>query len=107
LLDLGKIGESACVKLNGHEVGAFWCAPFKAAVGQWLQSGKNTLEIEVTNLAANRIRDLDQRKVNWKYFYDANVLSRNYRPLDASGWPLFESGLLGPVTLAPLKKPSL
>lgn len=104
LLDLGKVGESARVKLNGHEVGAFWCAPFKATIGQWLQPGKNTLEVEVTNLAANRIRDLDQRKVNWKYFYDANVLSRNYRPLDASNWPLFESGLLGSVTLTPLKK---
>jgi hypothetical protein len=107
LLDLGKVCESARVKLNGHEVGAFWSAPFKAAIGQWLQPGKNTLEVEVTNLAANRVRDLDQRKVSWKYFYDANVLSRNYRPLDASNWPLFDSGLLGPVTLTPLKKLSL
>jgi hypothetical protein len=106
LLDLGKVAESARVKLNGHEVGAFWCAPFKAAIGQWLQPGRNTLEVEVTNLAANRVRDLDQRKVNWKYFYDANVLGRNYRPLDASNWPLFDSGLLGPVTLTPLKKVS-
>ena len=104
LLDLGTVRESARVRLNSHEVGAFWCAPFKAPVGRWLQSGKNTLEIEVTNLAANRIRDLDQRKVNWKYFYDANVLSHDYRPLDASTWPLFDSGLLGPVTLTPLKR---
>jgi hypothetical protein len=104
LLDLGRVCESARVKLNGHEVGAFWSAPFKAAIGQWLQAGQNTLEVDVTNLSANRVRDLDQRKVNWKYFYDANVLSRNYRPLDASNWPLFDSGLLGPVTLTPLKK---
>jgi len=104
LLDLGKVCESARVKLNGHAVDAFWCAPFMAPVGQWLQPGKNTLEVEVTNLAANRIRDLNQRKVNWKYFYDINVVSRNYRPLDASGWPLFDSGLLGPVALIPLKK---
>ena len=104
ILDLGAVHESARVKLNGHEAGSFWCAPFKAPVGQWLQPGKNLLEIEVTNLPANRIRDLDQRKVNWKYFYDANVLSRNYRPLDASNWPLFDSGLPGPVTLTPLKR---
>jgi hypothetical protein len=106
LLDLGRVAESARVKLNGHEIAAFWCAPFRAPVGEWLQPGKNTLEVEVTNLAANRIRDLDQRKVNWKYFYDANVLTRNYRPLDASNWPLFDSGLLGPVTLTPLKQPA-
>jgi alpha-L-rhamnosidase len=103
LLDLGTVRESARVRLNGHEVGAFWCAPFKAPVGRWLHPGENTLEIEVTNLAANRVRDLDLRKVNWKYFYDANVLSHDYRPLDASTWPLFDSGLLGPVTLTPLR----
>ena len=106
-LDLGRVCESARVKLNGREVAGFWCAPFNATVGQWLMPGRNTLEIEVTNLAANRIRDLDQRRVNWKYFYDANVLSRNYRPLDASHWRLFDSGLLGPVTLTPLKRLSL
>ena len=102
-LDLGTVDASARVKLNGHEIDAFWCAPFRAPVGQWLQPGRNTLEVEVTNLAANRIRDLDVRKVNWKYFYDINVVGRNYRPLDASKWPVFDSGLLGPVTLTPLK----
>ncbi len=106
LLDLGQVEASARVTLNGHPLDGFWCAPFQAPVGRWLQPGRNTLQVEVTNLAANRIRDLDQRKVNWKYFYDANVLTRNYRPLDASSWPLFPSGLLGPVTLTPLTTPA-
>ena len=100
LLDLGKVCDSARVKLNGHEVAALWCAPFKIAVGKWLQPGKNTLEVEVTNIAANRVRDLDIRKVNWKYFYDANLASLTQRGgLDASVWPIRDSGLLGPVTL--------
>ncbi|HTX66634.1 MAG TPA: glycosyl hydrolase [Opitutaceae bacterium] len=103
LLDLGAVDVSARVKLNGHEIDAFWSAPYRAPVGRWLQPGRNTLEVEVTNLAANRIRDLDVRQVKWKYFYDINVVGRNYRPLDASQWPLFDSGLLGPVTLTPLK----
>ena len=30
--------------------------------------------------------------------------AHNYHPLDASDWPLFDSGLLGPVTLTPLKR---
>jgi hypothetical protein len=34
---------------------------------------------------------------------DANVVNINYKPFDASGWPLTPSGLLGPVTLTPLK----
>ena len=100
LLDLGTVCDSARVKLNGHEVAALWCAPFKIAVGKWLQSGKNTLEVEITNIAANRVRDLDIRKVNWKYFYDANLASLTQRGgLDASVWPVRDSGLLGPVTL--------
>ena len=104
VLDLGRVCESARVTLNGNFLGPLWSEPFRLHVGQALSSGKNTLEIEVTNLAANRIRDMDQRKVNWKYFYDINVVNVNYKPLDASGWELFDSGLLGPVELQPLKK---
>jgi hypothetical protein len=104
MLDLGKVCESARVKLNGHQLGALWCAPFRETVGEWLKPGENTLEVEVTNLAANRITDMDRRKVKWKYFYDINMASKRYRSLDASDWPLLDSGLLGPVTLAPMRK---
>ena len=63
------------------------------------------LEVDVTNLAANRIADMDRRKVKWKYFYDANVAPLGGRGvLDASHWPLRDSGLLGPVTLQPMQK---
>jgi hypothetical protein len=103
LLNLGNVCESARVKLNGQDVATLWCAPFQISVGKFLRPGKNKLEIEVTNLAANRIADLDRRKVNWKYFYDINLASKRYRSLDASDWPLRDSGLLGPVTLQPLK----
>ena len=102
-LDLGGVGDSARVKLNGEDAGALWCPPFEIAVGKLLKPGRNVLEIEVTNLSANRVRDLDERKVIWKYFYDINVVGRNYRPLDASIWPLRDSGLLGPVVLTPVK----
>jgi hypothetical protein len=103
LLDLGKVCDSARVKLNGHDVAALWCAPFQIAIGKWLQPGKNILEVEITNIAANRVRDLDIRHVNWKYFYDANVASlQQSGGLDASVWPIRDSGLLGPVTLTPL-----
>jgi len=102
LLDLGAVAAGARVRINGQAAGVLWCAPFTVRIGPLLRPGRNTLEIDVVNLAANRIRDLDRRKVNWKYFYDANVLNRNYQPLDASTWPLLDSGLLGPVTITPL-----
>jgi hypothetical protein len=106
VLELGQVCEAARVKLNGRDAGAVWCAPWQINVGQFLQPGQNVLEIEVTNLAANRVRDLDLRQVNWKYFYDANmnaVPTKGGR-FDASRWPLRDSGLLGPVRLQPVKK---
>ena len=53
---------------------------------------------------ANRIRDLDARKVEWKKFHEINFVNIHYRPFDASTWPLADSGLLGPVKLVPMKK---
>lgn len=102
VLDLGRVCESARVTLNGVYLGTLWAKPFAMHVGEALTAGKNILQIEVTNTAANRIRDLDRRKVKWKYFYDINLVDVNYKPFDASDWPIFDSGLLGPVELQPL-----
>jgi hypothetical protein len=107
LLDLGEVRESARVRLNGRDVATAWSIPFRVRVGEFLQPGRNILELDVTNLAANRIRDLDQRKVNWKIMREINFVNINYQPFDASGWPLTPSGLLGPVTLTPLRAPEL
>jgi hypothetical protein len=102
VLDLGDVRESARVTLNGQSLGTLWSLPFKAPVGTALKPGRNHLDIDVTNLAANRIRDLDIRKVNWKIMYDANIVGIDYKPLDASRWPIVPSGLVGPVTLMPV-----
>jgi hypothetical protein len=105
VLDLGRFWDAARVKVNGRDAGAAFCAPWQIPVGRFLQPGKNTLEVEVTNLGLNRVRDLDIRQVNWKYFYDANVNSRTGGgKFDASRLPLRDSGLLGPVRLQPVKK---
>ena len=103
-LDLGKVGDSARVTLNGQALGTLWAAPFSINLGAALKAGRNTLEIEVTNVAANRIADMDRRGVQWKIFRDANVLSTGYTKFDASGWPVREAGLMGPVKLIPLAK---
>jgi hypothetical protein len=102
-LDLGDVRETARVFVNGRDAGLLWSLPFRARIGRHLRPGKNHLAIEVTNLAANRIRDMDQRGVTWKNFHEINFVNAHYQPLDASLWPLQPSGLLGPVTLTPLK----
>jgi hypothetical protein len=104
LLDLGDVRESARVRLNGQDLGTAWSIPFQLRFdGALLKPAGNVLELDVTNLAANRIRDLDQRKVDWKIMREINFVNINYRPFDASNWPLTPSGLLGPVTLTPLR----
>ena len=101
VLELGRVAESARVRLNGRDLGTVFAAPFRLRTGR-LQPTGNVLEIEVTNLSANRIRDLDVRKVPWKIFRDINYVGIDYRPFDASGWSLRPSGLLGPVLLRPV-----
>ena len=100
MLDLGRVCESATIVLNGEEVGAIWSFPFNISVGKYLRKGENKLEISVTNLSANRLRDLDKRKMKWENFFFVNIF---YEKFDASQWPLMDSGLLGPVTLLPVK----
>lgn len=100
-LDLGDVRETARVRLNGRDAGIAWANPFRLRVGEFLQSGRNVLEIEVTNLAANRIRDLDRRGVDWKIMHEINYVNILYKPFDASTWDLAPSGLLGPVQLVP------
>ncbi|MBU4460168.1 MAG: hypothetical protein KJ579_06340, partial [Verrucomicrobia bacterium] len=100
LLDLGVVRHVARVRINGRDLGTAFMRPYRVEVpADLLKPSGNELEIEVTNLAANRIRDLDRRKVAWRIFRDINLVSITYKPFDASGWPVFESGLLGPVVL--------
>lgn len=101
-LDLGRLAESAHIVLNGQKIGTRFARPYTVNIE--LQPLANELEIYVTNLAANRIRDLDQRGVAWRIFHDINFVNIDYQPFDASSWPIRESGLLGPVTLTPLAK---
>jgi hypothetical protein len=101
LLDLGDVRESARVRVNGRELGTLIYRPFLIETGA-LEPAGNVLEVEVTSVAANRIRDMDRNKVPWRIFHDINVVNLRYLPFDASNWPVRPAGLLGPVTLTPL-----
>ncbi len=102
-LDLGIVCQSARVRLNGKSLGTLLSAPFQIVVEN-LKTGDNVLEVEVTGVAANRIRDMDRRGVDWKIFKDINFVNLNYRPFNAADWPLTDCGLLGPATLQPIER---
>ena len=100
-INLGDVRQSARVRVNGQDYGTLITPPFRVVVDNLKPTG-NTLAVEVTSVAANRIRDLDRRGVKWKTFRDINIVDINYKPFDASNWPLTDCGLLGPVTLTPV-----
>ena len=109
-LDLGRVCESARVVLNGVELGTLIGAPYQLTIPSDQLKAENTLEVYVSNLMANRIVDLDRRGVNYRKFYNVNFPARirENRGRDgyfnAARWKPQDSGLLGPVTLAPLLK---
>jgi len=104
-LDLGKVHESVRVRFNGVDLGCLFVYPYIVDLPpEMLKTTGNVLELEVTNLSANRVRDLDINQVPWKIFRDINIVGIDYRPLDASKWSVVPSGLIGPVRLLPIKR---
>ena len=109
-MNLGRVHDSARVRLNGRDLGTMIGPGFRVTLDSASLSPTNTLEISVTNLTANRIADLDRRGVPWKKFYNVNMpslLPANRGPdslFTAAKWEPLPSGLLGPVTLTPLTR---
>ena len=104
ILDLGEVYHSARVKVNGQAVATLITPPFKVNITDALQEGENTLEVEVTNLAANRIRYMEKRGIERPRFYNTGLSFGQYGGLgDASEWSVMQSGLEGPVQLIPAK----
>ena len=99
LLDLGDVRESARVYLNGAFVGCVWSVPYILDCQKALKKGKNELRIEVTNLPANRIADMDRRQIPWRKMKEINIVDINYKKTTYAHWDLVPSGLNAPVRL--------
>ena len=104
-LKIEDLRETANINLNGVDCGTIWAVPFeifipivKFKIGQ-----PNRFILKVRNLSANQARYLDTYGVNWKHFYDANIVDITYRPFDASKWKHVESGIIGKVKLVAIE----
>lgn len=106
LLKLPDVRESARITLNGEEIGTLWANPFEIQLPA-LKKKNNLLEIEVTNLSANRIRAKEMRGEEWKIFYEINMVNKDYQKFDATQWKPMPSGLIGEIKLIPLKNKKL
>lgn len=127
ILDLGRVETVAKVRINGHDAGTVWTAPYRLDVTELMHGGDNTVEIAVSNLWVNRLigdaalPDTSgyQPENNLGYRIGDNlpkrqmvewyVANRPAPPGPRRTWatqnfqnaddPLVPSGLLGPVTL--------
>lgn len=123
VLDLGKVKNMAVLKLNGKMSATMWKPPFCADVTDALVDGKNLLEIEITNLWANRLIGDEKFHFDSTYHYGTGRLTKLGNLKTIPDWvqnegkspvgrttflpywfysgnePLFESGLIGPVQL--------
>jgi hypothetical protein len=115
-IDLGNVQVIAELKVNGKDMGILWKPPYRAEITSALKTGKNTIEIKVTNLWINRIigdeqlpedsdRNGDGTLKGWPKWLQDDGPSPTGRytfttwRLWSKDSPLQESGLLGPVSL--------
>ena len=98
-IDLGDVRESARVYINGEYIGCAWSVPFVLDCMLALKAGKNTIRIEVTNLPANRISELDRKGVKWRKMEEINVVDINYKKTLYDNWEPMPSGLNSQVRL--------
>ena len=98
-IDLGDVRESARVYINGQYIGCAWSVPYVLDCKNTLKKGKNTIRIEVTNLPANRIADLDRKGVKWRKMEEINVVDINYKKTLYDNWEPMPSGLNSQVRL--------
>lgn len=89
-LHLGLVHNMARVRVNGHDLGVVWCAPWQVEITDAVKPIGNHLKIDIANLWPNRlIGDQNQppeKRVTWT----------TWNPYRADS-PLLPSGLLGPV----------
>ena len=94
------------MRLNGRDLGHADRAGIPRDDRSRAARGRRTsLEIEVSNLMANRIAALDKAGVRWQKFYNVNFPARlpenrgAGRSVHRREMGAARSGLLGPVTL--------
>lgn len=110
-LDLGKIKNIARIILNGKDLGVVWTAPWRIDISDVVKAKNNELTIEVANLWPNRIIGDEKKPFDgvangqwpeWLLKNQPRTSGRytftSYQPYKADA-PLFESGLIGPVTI--------
>jgi hypothetical protein len=98
-LDLGRVCEVGEVSIDGQDLGTVWTFPFRVKIpAKLLSKGSHILEVKVTNVWNNRL-------VGDQFLPEEERITRtNMQGAHTKDSPLIPSGLVGPVTLQPVKQ---
>jgi hypothetical protein len=89
------VREAAVVFVNNQRAAAVWCPPYRVDVTALAHPSRNTIRIEVANLAINHMAGValpDYRLLNLRY-------GTRFEPQDMDKVQPVPSGLMGPVRL--------
>jgi hypothetical protein len=91
-INLGEVSVMAKVKINGHDLGGVWMAPYRLKATQYLTEGTNEIEIEVVNLWRNQLIKNKPLPIEERYTWHlVDDIREEEKP--------HASGVLGPVVL--------
>lgn len=91
-LELDSVANIASVRVNGQECGILWTRPYRLDLTAAVHTGKNTIEIAVTNTWANRL-------IGDQALPEKKRITRTTAPFRLKDKPLLPAGLLGEVKL--------
>ena len=93
MLDLGSVGGTAVVRVNGQQARVLWKEPYRIDIARFAKAGENHLEITVTHTWNNRLVGDQSGPL------EARITRTNLASKFTASSPLLPSGLLGPVVL--------
>ena len=96
-LNLSDVREVCTVRINGKIVGTVWAMPYRLDITDSLAEGRNSIELDVTNLWPNRIVGDAQPSAARTY------TKTNIRKYGANS-PLLPSGLIGPISIETMRE---
>lgn len=104
ILDLGTVFDVAHVYINGKDAGISWVKPNKVNISDFIQTGKNTIKVEIANTWHNRLCG-DAKLPKPERITKSNITrlpnpwAFPMKEIPSKNIDLQSSGLLGPVTI--------
>ena len=104
-LDLGKLGNIGEVEINGKSAGTIWMKGQKSDITYLVKKGNNQLTVYVTNTNINRVSSFKEIVPVPENLVDkyGEAMTTTSLPREFGFEPLPPSGLIGPVTINPIK----